>query len=275
MTIVIPFAIVMGTIFGLIGRVFTPSATRISVWSAILWGSVGSLIGTILVSGFVYGGSSSVVVIVLIAQFVFAVAAVMLRSAIGREKRTTRRSQAVVQAPGPPPPSSPAQAARVEPPPWRSEPPTARIFLCYRRSDSSHAAGRLADRLRQRYGHDSIFMDVDSIATGQNYRTRAAAAIQNSSVVLVLIGHRWADERAAHGRRLDNPGDNVRQEVEFALRLGRVLPVLVDGASMPYPQNLPRSLAPLADLNAAPLRHLSWDDDAERLIGALDRRRGS
>lgn len=155
------------------------------------------------------------------------------------------------------------------------EPPPSRIFLCYRRSETSHAAGRLADRLRQRYGHDKIFMDVDSIPGGQNFRSGVRAAIRDSAVVLVLIGDRWADERDVHGRRLENPSDNVRQEVELALQLGRALPVLIDGASMPYPENLPTALAAITDLNGTVLRHLSWDDDANRLIRTIDSRRPS
>jgi hypothetical protein len=72
---------------------------------------------------------------------------------------------------------------------------------------------RRAD-LRTRYGRDNTFIDVDSIGTGHNYRIGVGEAIQNSAV----------------GRRLDDPDDNVRQEVEFALHLGRALPVRIDGA---------------------------------------------
>ena len=44
--------------------------------------------------------------------------------------------------------------------------PAPRVFVSYRREDTSHLAGRLSDRLAERLGSDNVFMDVDSIDPG-------------------------------------------------------------------------------------------------------------
>jgi hypothetical protein len=62
-------------------------------------------------------------------------------------------------------------------------------------------------------------------------------------------------------------------EIEGALRRGmRVIPVLVQGASMPKPQDLPQSLAPLSQLHAVELTAFHWKSDIERLIEPLGKK---
>ncbi len=265
-------ALVLGAIIGSAGRLVARS--RVAPWVATLLGVVGAFGGTGVAR--IVGvplATSGIDWLELSLQVVVAAVLVGLTSALHRRMARPAAPVILPTAPGPvtgsPVPRVGPRAAR----PRLGEQAPSRIFLCYRRSDTSHAAGRLADRLRQRYGQDSIFMDVDSIPSGQNFRTGVRAAIESSAVVLVLIGDAWVTERDVNGRRLDNPDDNVRQEVELALQLDRALPVLVDGAAMPYAQALPPPLALLSDLNAAPLSHLTWDDDATRLIRAIDGRR--
>jgi hypothetical protein len=114
---------------------------------------------------------------------------------------------------------------------YESAPP-GRIFISYRRQDSNHLAGRLYDRLADRFGTGQVFIDVDAIEPGVDFAKEINRAVAASTVLLAVIGPNWltaADERGR--RRLDNPGDFVRLEIEAALaRDVRVIPILGEGA---------------------------------------------
>jgi molecular chaperone DnaK len=143
--------------------------------------------------------------------------------------------------------------------------------ISYRREDASGHSGRLDDALVRRFGEDRVFHDR-RLAPGVEYRDAISSAIASSSAVLVVIGPRWltaADESGT--RRLDDPNDLVRLEVEVALRTRttQVIPLLVDGASMPDHQVLPFPLKPLHGRNAFVISNTSWADDVERLVNAL------
>ena len=98
-------------------------------------------------------------------------------------------------------------------------------------------------------------------------------AVAACTVLLAVIGPAWltaADERGR--RRLDDPDDLVRLEIEAALARGvRVIPILVEGAVMPGRADLPESLAGLARRNALLIRHESFRSDAGRLVTAIER----
>lgn len=147
------------------------------------------------------------------------------------------------------------------------------IFVSYRRDDSKHAAGRLVDRLYTEFGPDQLFMDVDSIELGLDFVQVINDRVAACDVMLVIMGPNWIDAVDESGdRRLDNPNDFVRLEVEAALdRDIRVIPVLIDGAQPPRADDLPESLAPLANRQATRLDHISFSSDAEHLTKALAR----
>lgn len=140
------------------------------------------------------------------------------------------------------PPPSPALA--------RSDTSTAaRIFLNYRRGDDPGSTGRLYDRLEAEFGRPQLFMDVEGhIRGGDDFVEVLRAQVARCDVFLAIIGPRWltaTDERG--GRRIDNPDDWVRIEIEGALQnRKRVIPVLVGGAGMPRADDLPSTLRPLA-----------------------------
>ena len=146
-----------------------------------------------------------------------------------------------------------------------------RIFISYRRSDSSGHAGRLYDYLKNYFGPQRIFFDVDTIPVGENFAQKINAELDNSDVVLVLIGNQWLDCRGADGnRRLDNPQDYVRLEVETAL--GKdivVIPILLQGAQMPSGNALPETISDLSMRNAIRLNDDHWSSDCNLLAGIL------
>ena len=119
------------------------------------------------------------------------------------------------------------------------------VFLSYRRDDSGDLIGRIRDRLAAALGAPAIFTDIDSIPPGADFRQKITSAIAGCDVVLVVIGPRWLTSVDASGRpRLAHDDDFVRIEVETALsRSVPVVPLLVLGAEMPRPDEVPESLA--------------------------------
>jgi hypothetical protein len=150
-----------------------------------------------------------------------------------------------------------------------------KIFISYRRQDSEDAAGRLKEKLSDRFGAHNVFFDVDSIPVGVNFRTYLDNAVSQCDVLLAIIGRDWLEAKDEDGeRRLDDPADFVRIEIESALRRGiTVVPVLVRRAEMPKARELPESLSEIAFQNGATIgggrdhnHHVArLCDDIERL----------
>jgi hypothetical protein len=153
-----------------------------------------------------------------------------------------------------------------------SRPDPARVFICYRREDSGYPAGWLSDLLAARLGGDRVFKDVDSIEPGDDFIEVITGAVRSCAVLLAVIGSRWLVAAGPEGRRLDDPYDLVRLEIEAALARGvRVIPVLVDNAQMPRPDQLPASLAPLARRQGIALSHTGFAVDAAPLLSVLEK----
>jgi hypothetical protein len=148
------------------------------------------------------------------------------------------------------------------------------VFISYRRSDSQMVAGRLREALARHFGDSAIFRDKNSIGAGEDWTKAIKAELTHDTVVIALMGPTWAAAKDETGRRrLDDPGDWNRLELEEALRQGcRVVPLLVDDTKMPKESEMPQSLASIARANALKLRDDDWDSDVERLIGAVDPR---
>ena len=146
-----------------------------------------------------------------------------------------------------------------------------RVFISYRRDDAAGDAGRLADHLQRRFGADRLFLDIETIEPGTDFVQVLQRSLGETAAVLVVIGRQWLGIRNAAGtRRLDDPADFVRLEVETALGRGvPVVPVLVQGAPLPRVEDLPVSLAPLVTRQAAALDHAEFHADAERLCDRL------
>jgi TIR domain len=152
-----------------------------------------------------------------------------------------------------------------------------RIFLNYRREDASGHAGRLYDFLRHGggevagFGKEQIFMDIDTIAPGVDFRRVIEDAVGSCDVFIAVIGRRWLDATDASGRRrVDKGNDFVRLEIEAALaREIPVVPALVQGAEMPSAEELPETLDDFAHRNAVELSDARWAYDVSRLAAWL------
>jgi beta-lactam-binding protein with PASTA domain len=155
-----------------------------------------------------------------------------------------------------------------------STPPAAsRIFISYRRTEADFPAGWLYDNLVAQFGRDQIFKDVDSIEPGEDFAEVIADAVGSCDVLLVLIGDRWLTITDENGkRRLDDPNDLIRLEIEAALaRNVRVIPILVGRTGMPSAEQLPASLVRLARRQALELSPSRFKSDMARLLRALDK----
>ena len=153
----------------------------------------------------------------------------------------------------------------------------ARIFISYRRSDSQDVADHLYERLVDRFTRDAVFKDVDSIPGGVDFR-ESIRGDQRSDVVLAIIGPEWLNATGPDGqRRLEDPSDYVRAEIEMALqRHIPVIPVIVRNGTPPPESALPGNLKPLAFRSALPLRPgPDFNRDLSRLILAIERFSGS
>jgi TIR domain len=150
-------------------------------------------------------------------------------------------------------------------------PSRGRIFISYRREEAAYPAGWLYDRLADRYA-GQVFKDVDSIELGDDFVDAITEAVGSCDVLLALIGDQWVTIADEDGRRrLDEPDDFVRLEIEAALtRHVRVIPILVDGATMPRAEELPPSLARLVRRQALELSPARFDFDTSRLLKVVD-----
>ncbi|UFS68879.1 TIR domain-containing protein [Geomonas sp. RF6] len=147
------------------------------------------------------------------------------------------------------------------------------IFISYRRGDSAGYAGRLADHLRDHFGCDRVFMDIDTIEIGEDFVEALNKAVSSCTVLIAVIGPAWlAMTDAAGRRRLEEPNDYTRLEISAALeRKIRVVPVLVQDAVMPKEDDLPDGLKTLTRRQALRLNNESWDYDVNRLCEVLER----
>ena len=144
------------------------------------------------------------------------------------------------------------------------------IAISYRRADSSAIAGRIFDRLVEHYGEQSVFIDVDAIPIGIDFRSKIQEALRRSDVLLAVIGPNWIGVGAG---RITEPSDPVRIEIATAMaRRIPVIPILVESARMPEAAALPAEFGNFAFLNAAEVASgRDFRSHMDRLIDAIDR----
>jgi TIR domain len=147
------------------------------------------------------------------------------------------------------------------------------IFISYRREDAPGHAGRLYDALSGHFGEDQVFMDL-TMEPGVDFVDQINEAVGSCRLLIAVIGPRWATAQDSRGRRrLDDPADFIRIEIEAGLSQEdvRVIPALVQGATMPGAEELPASLEDLARRNALELSDARWRYDVARLVSTAER----
>ena len=149
-----------------------------------------------------------------------------------------------------------------------AQPP--KIIVSYRRTDSA-MAGRIFDRLVQRFGKKSLFIDIDNIPFGGDFRKHIDDALKSSDLLIALVGPRWIGGEGKDAK-ITRDADPVRVEIETALKQNvPVLPVLLDEARMPEPSELPENIREFAYRNAAEVESgRDFDIHVDRLIKAVE-----
>jgi hypothetical protein len=170
-------------------------------------------------------------------------------------------------------PSKPASTPNTAPIPSVTNPAPGSIFISYRRADSADITGRIYDRLIHRFSREIVFKDVDSIPLGIDFRQHLESALSQCRVLLAIIGDQWVGKETIGGkRRIDDPRDHLRLELEVALaRNIPVIPVLVRNASVPGEDQLPQALQSLAYRNGIQIRpDPDFHGDMDRLIKGIE-----
>lgn len=146
----------------------------------------------------------------------------------------------------------------------RSSAPRARtkgkVFLSYRREDSKPYAGRLYDWLNKGALKNKLFIDIDTIQKGRDFKEALSQYLAQCDVMLVLIGTNWLSDRLA------NTDDHVRREIRTALERNiAVIPVLLDGARMPTEADLPDDLQALSNRQNYAVAYETFGRDVDEL----------
>lgn len=145
------------------------------------------------------------------------------------------------------------------------------IFISYRVHDAAGEAGRLADSLKEYFSEDQIFMDIDKLGPGEDFADTISKSLESCDIMLAIIGADWSGYNAiTHESRINQPQDWVKVEISKALeRKIRVVPILVNGATLPEASKLPADLQPLLAKQSYELSNKRWKYDVAELVKFL------
>lgn len=147
---------------------------------------------------------------------------------------------------------------------------SGKVFISYRRDDSSGYAHAVFNKLCEHLGQSQVIFDVDTIKPGVDFIEFIEKALETCEVLIALIGKNWLTMSDTQGRKIDNPNDLVRLEIATALRRNiRLIPALLDGAQMPRAEELPEDMHPLARRNAIEISNNRFKADMDILIRVL------
>lgn len=157
--------------------------------------------------------------------------------------------------------------------PGRGSSPPKNIFISYRVQDTAGETGRLVDALKERFDEKHIFIDIEKIEPGLAFSQVISRYLDSCDVMLAIIGPNWLGAPPAGTTpRVHQPQDWVRLEISTALKRNiRVIPVLVNGATMPAAEQLPEDLAPLLMRQACEVSNRRWKYDTDQLLDFLEK----
>jgi hypothetical protein len=147
----------------------------------------------------------------------------------------------------------------------------AGIFINYRTGDGQQAASLLNRALRPIFGEENVFLDSISLSAGDDFPPELERRLIASTVLVVLIGQHWLTLTDAGGnRRIDDPKDYVRYEIQTSLgRRITVLPILLDGAALPGRTELPKEIEELSNRQTRTLRSREVAVDLAQIVTDL------
>jgi formylglycine-generating enzyme required for sulfatase activity len=148
------------------------------------------------------------------------------------------------------------------------------IFISYRIADTLSQAGRLHQSLETYFGAGTAFYDKNSLKPGMKWPKELEEKVKQAKVVLMLYGNgdKWLGVKEFGLRRIDDPSDWVRREIETAIEGHKLLiPVLLQNAQLPPKGALPPSLHPLLDCQKREIREAEWGNDLMPLLQEIEK----
>jgi len=121
------------------------------------------------------------------------------------------------------------------------------IFISYRGSDQNWATELVYARMTEAFGADAVFKAGNALRVGEEFPAILRREAASCPVMLVCIGPGWLTATAPDGgRRLDSPGDWVREEITISLQAGNhVVPLLIGNhneVGVPEPNQVPKPI---------------------------------
>ncbi|HYK20772.1 MAG TPA: 4a-hydroxytetrahydrobiopterin dehydratase [Pyrinomonadaceae bacterium] len=146
------------------------------------------------------------------------------------------------------------------------------VFINYRRGDSSTFARWLSQAIEQNFGEEHVFIDTGVIESGEEWPAQIGIALKRAAVLVAVIGREWLSAQDKHyKRRIDDPNDWVRKELEYGIKHKiPIIPLLVMDALLPDREALPPSLKSLNDYQTFAFRENEWKTDLGQLLTRLE-----
>lgn len=145
----------------------------------------------------------------------------------------------------------------------------SKVFICYRHSDTGYQPELIKEKLTKILGKEIVFYDHD-IEPAVNWKETLNEKIEMSEIMLVLIGKEWLIDNNER-KRLFDPKDEVRYEIEFALEKVNsekgysIYPLLFEGAKMPGEDEVPESIKLLTKMQATEIEQNEVDQQLSML----------
>lgn len=131
-----------------------------------------------------------------------------------------------------------------------------KIFISYRRSDSSNISGRIYDLLTEKLGEENVFKDVYSIPAGKNFKKFIENEISKADVLLAIIGKNWTGNSGSKSNsRIFDSKDFIRLEIKTAINREKpIIPIFISGATMPNENEIPSDIEDIIFINGINMR---------------------
>lgn len=149
-----------------------------------------------------------------------------------------------------------------------------KLFISYRRSDSTHAAQRVRMCLQEKFGADAVFIDRE-IPPGIPWEQHLESMLAGSTGVIVMIGDAFLKLLKRHQNQQSGDTDPLVWEIATAIRLGKpIYPVLFGAIDMPDASKLPEAISRLPSFQAVFAREPAFDAAVAELIKSIAEQHG-
>jgi hypothetical protein len=142
------------------------------------------------------------------------------------------------------------------------------IVISTREPALNGLAQNLSADLKRRFGQSAVASTVEALVEpGQALTEAVQDGVKAANILIVLVGSQWSA-----GAWYDAKRDPHRIALATALQeKKRILPVLVNGASLPSEKDLPDWLDPLLERTTFTLSSATFDSDAKTIASTAEK----